>query len=604
MKTQVLISKSFVLLLIGVFVSFGIQGMSYSAPGGVCEVGDVLSRGQNCTYPGTETEFRVLDDGSGQFLFATADAALNITDTLVNGKPYTFAANKREDSWIIEELGGVVDLQAPPIYWTDKGTDKIQRVNLDGTSVEDLITLEIGILGGIALDVAGGKMYWTDWGFPGGIQYANLDGSNVQTLVNIDDDPSDIALDVAGGKVYWTVGTLTEDGQGKIQRANLDGTNVETLVSGLIKNPDYIALDVIGRKMYWSMAGYTGLANGRTNESKIQRANLDGTNVENVIPSLDFGLPGGVALAVGDDKIYWTNWGFPGGIQYANLDGTNVQTLVNTDDNPWGIALDAAGGKVYWTLGPISVDGHGKIQRANLDGTNVQTLVWGLDSPRYIALDIPSLQIPEGTGQIVREDVNGDGTVNIQDLVFVAINLDKQGADAADVNIDGVVNIQDLVLVAGALGQDRAAAPSLHTDFLRGLSTADVQGWLSEAQQMNPTDPRTRRGVLFLGQLLAALLPSKTTLLANYPNPFNPETWIPYQLAKPADVNVFIYATDGTLVRTLALGHQATGVYQNRGRAAYWDGRNAFGEPVASGVYFYTLTAGEFIATRRMLILK
>ena len=600
MKTQVLISKSFVLLLIGIFISFGIQGMSYGAPGGVCEVGDVLSPGQSCTYPGTETEFRVLDDGSGQFLFATADAALNLKDTLVNGKPYTFAASKHEGSWVIEELGGLVDLQAPPIYWTDQGTDKIQRMNLDGTSVEDLITIEIGILGGVALDVAGGKMYWTDWGFPSGIRCANLDGSDVQTLVNIDDDPSGIALDVAESKVYWGVGTIGEDGQGKIQRANLDGTNVETLVSGLIKTPDYITLDLTGRKVYWSMAGYAG----DTNESQIQRANLDGTNVENVIPSLRFGLPGGVALAVGDGKIYWTNWGSPEGIQCANLDGSNVQTLVNTDDNPWDIALDAAEGKLYWTLGPITVDGHGKIQRANLDGTNVETLVWGLDSPRYIALAIPPLKTSEGTGQIVRGDVNGDGTVNIQDLVLVAANLDKQGENAADVNADGVVNIQDLVLVAGALGQGGAAAPSLHTDALIGISTAAVQGWLSEAQQMDWTDPRVRRGVLFLEQLLAALLPQETALLANYPNPFNPETWIPYLLAKPADVKVSIYATDGALVRTLALGHQATGVYQSRGRAAYWDGRNALGEPVASGVYFYTLTAGEFTATRRMLILK
>ncbi len=601
MKMQVLISKSFVLLLIGVFVSFGIPGISYSAPGGVCEVGDVLSPGQSCTYPGTETEFRVLDDGSGQFLLATADAALNLRgDTLVNGKPYTFAANKHEGSWVIEELGGLVDLQAPPIYWTDRGTHKIQRMNLDGTSTEDLITIDIGILGGIALDVAGGKMYWTDWGFPSGIQCANLDGSNVQTLVDTDDKPWDIALDVTEGKVYWTVGPIAEDGHGKIQRANLDGTNVETLVSGLIKTPDYITLDLTGRKMYWSMAGYAG----DTNESKIQRANLDGTNVEDVIPSLQFGLPGGVALAVGDGKIYWTNWGTPEGIQCANLDGSNVQTLVNTDNNPWDIALDAAGGKVYWTVGPIGEDGHGKIQRANLDGTDVETLVWGLDTPRYIALAIPSLKTPEGTEQIVRGDVNGDGTVNIQDLVLVATNLDKQGENAADVNADGVVNIQDLVLVAGALGQGGAAAPSLHTDALVGISTADVQGWLSEAQQMNRTDPRARRGILFLEQLLAALRPQETTLLANYPNPFNPETWIPYQLAKPADVKVSIYATDGALIRTLALGHQATGVYQSRRRAAYWDGRNALGEPVASGVYFYTLTAGEFTATRRMLILK
>ena len=103
---------------------------------------------------------------------------------------------------------------------------------------------------------------------------------------------------------------------------------------------------------------------------------------------------------------------------------------------------------------------------------------------------------------------------------------------------------------------------------------------------------------------LSQAAPEKTILLTNYPNPFNPETWIPYQLAKPAKVTVAIYAADGTLVRTLALGHQPAGVYQSKGRAAYWDGRNAVGEPVASGVYFYTLTAGEFTATRKLLIRK
>ena len=96
----------------------------------------------------------------------------------------------------------------------------------------------------------------------------------------------------------------------------------------------------------------------------------------------------------------------------------------------------------------------------------------------------------------------------------------------------------------------------------------------------------------------------QNALFANYPNPFNPETWIPYQLAEPAEVKVTIYAADGTLVRTLSLGHQSAGVYQSKGRAAYWDGRNAQGEPVASGVYFYTLTAGEFRATRKLLIQK
>ena len=96
----------------------------------------------------------------------------------------------------------------------------------------------------------------------------------------------------------------------------------------------------------------------------------------------------------------------------------------------------------------------------------------------------------------------------------------------------------------------------------------------------------------------------ENALLANFPNPFNPETWIPYQLTKPANVTLTIYAIDGQVVRVLALGHQPAGMYQSRSRAAYWDGRNAFGEPVASGVYFYTLATGNFAATRKMLIRK
>jgi len=102
----------------------------------------------------------------------------------------------------------------------------------------------------------------------------------------------------------------------------------------------------------------------------------------------------------------------------------------------------------------------------------------------------------------------------------------------------------------------------------------------------------------------AALPPAVTTLLSNYPNPFNPETWIPYQLATPAEVTVSIHAADGKLVRALALGQLPAGVYQDKERAAYWDGTNEQGEPVASGVYFYTLKAGDFSATKKMLIRK
>ncbi len=102
----------------------------------------------------------------------------------------------------------------------------------------------------------------------------------------------------------------------------------------------------------------------------------------------------------------------------------------------------------------------------------------------------------------------------------------------------------------------------------------------------------------------APVLPKTTELLSNYPNPFNPETWIPYQLAKPAEVTLTIYDIRGRIVRTLRLGHQPAGFYQSRSKAAHWDGRNYLGEKVATGVYFYTLKAGDYIATRKLLIRK
>ena len=98
--------------------------------------------------------------------------------------------------------------------------------------------------------------------------------------------------------------------------------------------------------------------------------------------------------------------------------------------------------------------------------------------------------------------------------------------------------------------------------------------------------------------------PQQSQLLQNYPNPFNPETWIPYQLSEDGPVSVSIYDTTGQLVRTLSLGFQAAGFYNSRDRAAYWDGRNALGERVASGVYFYKLETPTFQQTKRMLILK
>ena len=297
------------------------------------------------------------------------------------------------------------------------------------------------------------------------------------------------------------------------------------------------------------------------------------------------------------DKIHLT---------YLNLGNNNIRNIAPLANLTQLQTLHLQGNQIR-DVSPLA--NLTKLQELSLSGnpiTDKSPLRTLTERNPNLKLDIEiplleNVQVTEPTK--VAEDINSDGVVNIQDLVLVASNFGQTGENAADVNGDGVVNITDLVKIAGALG-NAAAAPSLHPQLLETFTAADVQQWLTQVQHLNLTDVTSQRGILRLEQLLAALIPKETSLLPNYPNPFNPETWIPYQLAKPADVTLTIYATDGKVVRTLALGHQPVGVYHSKTRAAYWDGRNTIGEPVASGVYFYTLSAGDFTATRKMLIQK
>ena len=241
--------------------------------------------------------------------------------------------------------------------------------------------------------------------------------------------------------------------------------------------------------------------------------------------------------------------------------------------------------------------------------------------------------IPAGPHQIritVEErlttgDVNRDGVVSILDLILVAQQLGRRVSpgSAVDVNGDGVVSILDLIRVAQGIAQSPAApslrsfadppgsprrqgdvsfAPRLRGEW--GVDAATIEAWIAQARLEDDGSLAFKQGIENLQKLLASLIPEETALLRNYPNPFNPETWIPYRLATPAEVTLAIYDINGQLVRRLEVGHQAAGMYRSRSRAAYWDGRNQLGESVASGLYFYTLTAGDFTETRRMLILK
>ena len=201
-------------------------------------------------------------------------------------------------------------------------------------------------------------------------------------------------------------------------------------------------------------------------------------------------------------------------------------------------------------------------------------------------------------------DVNRDGVVDIVDLVVVASAFGASGEDlAGDANGDGAVTIVDLVMVASHFGEATdavAAAPQLPRTGDSDL----IQEWLTQANRADDGSETYRAGVAVLKRLLRGIPGGVTRLLPNYPNTFNPETWMPFELTEAADVTVHIYGEDGAVVRSLDLGRRAEGYHTGAADAAYWDGRNELGEQVASGVYVYEMRAGEHRALRRMALMK
>ena len=307
----------------------------------------------------------------------------------------------------------------PPVtgvymYWADTGANKIQRASLDGSNLQDLVPAGSGRPVGIALDIAGGKMYWTDRNKadetdPTGrssIQRANLDGTNIETLVLGGNSVKEyISLDISNGKMYWSEWTHSAiGGSGRIRRANLDGSNIEDIVPR-VDGIRGMTLDISEEKIYWGHL------------TKLRCANLDGSNIQDVLTVDD---PHGIALDIAGGKIYWANPNQtaqrPGRIRRANLDGSNIEDLVVGLGNPYGITLDISNDKMYWTD-----PGRNKIQRANIDGTNIEDIVTGLRSPIGIALGIP--QPPPSDGLRFRPS-----DINIADQTFtvgtdVSLNL-------------------------------------------------------------------------------------------------------------------------------------------------------------------------------------
>ncbi len=526
-----------------------------------------------------------------------------------------------------------LDVVEGKLYWTETA-GRIQRANLNGSNTETLAT-DLGTLGGIA--IADGKLYWTEQTGEsiGRIQCANLDGTNIQTLTSLQSVPLGIAVDATGRKLYWT------NSRGKIQRADLNGSSVQNLVADL-NSPTGITLGIARDDVAvteTSLEKITGPWLWMIAPTEAGQGGAKSNNVDSLAAASGGSVTEADVAANGareGDAVGNYVWTFG---EIAETGGNNVNDLLNKiglgrgdvdDHSSYAlITLESAIAQSGVTMRTGSDDAikiwlNGKVvhnnsidrgaedyqDRFKVDLKQGDNLLLVKVSERrgwwsmFVGIDADVNAVyKRPPAPVVSSDVNGDGIVNILDLVSVSVNFGKTGQSPADVNGDGIVNIIDLVKVAGEMGAG-AAAPSAHPQTLEILTAADVQHWLTQAQHLGLTDATSQRGILRLQLLLAALIPKETSLLPNYPNPFNPETWIPYHLAKPAEVTLYIYGVDGSLIWRLTLGHQPAGMYHSKSRAVYWDGKNEAGEAVASGIYFYTFSAGDFTSTRKMLILK
>ena len=195
--------------------------------------------------------------------------------------------------------------------------------------------------------------------------------------------------------------------------------------------------------------------------------------------------------------------------------------------------------------------------------------------------------VPKTWAFVLRAQLEGISGVNLtvyngHTMLAEAVESNNFHAAWADMNRQAVVTVGDTLTI-----EVRDTTGALIRTLRHEISAADIHRAFTELR-LTPAD----------------LIPKRTVLLANYPNPFNPETWVPYQLASDAEVTVRIYSSAGQLVRHLDLGFQQAGYYIGKSRAAYWDGRNDLGERLASGVYFYQLNTSESSTTRKMVIRK
>ena len=317
------------------------------------------------------------------------------------------------------------------IHWTSSGGDgEVRRANLDGTDIVD-VTVGLSSPERIALDPANGRLYWTETGV---IRRANLDGTGIADFI-VGGRPEGIALDVAGTKIYWT-----DSSNDAIRRANLDGSGIEDLALGQ-PSPGAIALDIPNGKMYW-VEGSADVIRRANMEIPLGETAMTRTDVENFVTGQP--NPRGIAVDVAGGKVYWSD-STSNNIQRVNLNGTGVEEMIANQPNTRDIALDVTAGKIYWGDSQNS-----NIQRANLEippgetaatRTDIEELVTGIVQFRGIALllcgpaDCDFDGIPDGSDNCPtvsnagQSDIDTDLVGDVCDNCIASSNTDQSDED-------------------------------------------------------------------------------------------------------------------------------------------------------------------------------
>ena len=532
-----------------------------------------------------------------------------------------------------EEL--VVDVISPVTYWKVQGVGLIEEytqwssVWSFGTDAP-VVDLEVNSIQGMAInvDVVIDKVNGL-YGFQLDVPFDR----DLLEAVSVSEGPF---LKSAGGSTFWQPPTI-DNRNGVIKgilatRTGAGGVNGKGVVASIVFNaertgttilmPENVILsDANGGKMFF-VTGYAKVEASSSSRLVVQ-------------PMIDKG----VTLEIRAENVEQL-YSFSFELEYncdlldVGKDDVKKGPFLEDETDFDSIGVDCWDDRIRgfsWKSGNIEgISGSGVIATVRFriyESGIAKFRIFDLEMRDASNEDMAALPVDASAEFIVSPawEINKDYVVDIFDFAILGVQFGRHISTSypprpnPDINKDGIVDVLDFVMVGANFGEiysasKASAAPPLiaetdwrNCDYSKHLPL--LLGLYAELEA-NPVQSeeyiRTRGLMLeliYLGQNGSMIL-QENELMQNYPNPFNPDTWIPYQLKEDAQVVIKIYTSTGRLVRTLNLGHKPGGYYAEKEKAAYWDGRNEAGERVSSGVYFYTIRAGDYNDTRRMAVIQ